>query len=298
MIRFLLIVGAWLSCITSLFSQDNSLSSFKIYVNETRYNNHTQAYFARFPNFDNYSMITLGHVCPPGTDIVDFERLRKRVVSLFPNEEDEGLVNINIENNWFENLKRFSVEDQEYKGAASKFISIIKYIKKIRPQAKVGIYGIPFRFNFNNQRTANLGNKFLDILSHCDYISPSLYISYPEKQRGRLWNLNFFKANLDVSFKLGRDLKKPVIPFFWYMINPYNKKYGYEVLEKETVHRYIRFLKQYSSYGQNVHGIIWWDPSAPSFQKAIENSIKGERRQHTYRLRDELLQYYSLHTIF
>lgn len=280
-----------------LFSVSGFSQNFNIYTFKGRYNAETEQYFKNHKIFKRYNLLSLGNVDPKKTGNVDFAVLKKSIEKLYPNNSDEGFLNVDIENEWFKNLKNYNPEDEEYKTASGKFVSILKYIKKLRPNVKLGVYGIPFRFNYDKQKRANYNKTYSEIFEYCDYISPSLYVSFTEKEKGKDFNYNFLKQNMNLAFSISKKLNKPVIPFFWYMVNINNDKYGGEIIDKQTLRNYVEFIKSYNYDGVKVKGILWWDPSDASFTKLLQKSKTGIRRKHLFNDRNEIVKYYNLHTI-
>src|SRR5690606_12568763 len=112
-----------------------------------------------------------------------------------------------------------------FKNAEKQFIDLLRYIKGVRPNLKIGIYGIPFRTYYPSQLKWNGDRKFDRLMSMSDIVFPSLYIIYPDKEKGKDANEQYLKDNLDVAFSYGERFNKPVIPFIWYIVHPNNKKY-------------------------------------------------------------------------
>src|SRR5690606_16326726 len=149
---------------------------------------------------------------------------------------------------------------------------IINVIKKTRPNVKVGVYGLPFKFYYPSQRQYNANNKLDVLLEQVDYISPSLYFDYPDMQRGASANRSFLKSNLDYVLSTGIRLNKPVVPFVWHMIHPSNKKFGGDLIDRDELHNHLNFIRNYTVSGRKVAGLLWWEPSYGSFSTYIKTS--------------------------
>jgi len=154
--------------------------------------------------------------------------------------------------------------------AEREFAIMINLIKELRPNVKVGIYGIPFRTYYSSQHRWNANDKLDYILSLTDIIFPSLYILFPDKERGVELNDSYFKQNLDTAFDYAERLRKPVIPFVWYIVHTNNKKFGGELLGKSEMKRYLEYVRNYRRSSFKVQGIVWWETPTPYINQTIK----------------------------
>ena len=264
----LLILFLCLGVSCSVFSQ--SIDDFNIYIFKKRYNSDTQKKAEELKNVKSMDLISGYAIDPNKKGIIDLQSVSKYITRLYPNKNDQGLLCLNLENKLYQNLKSNRVSEATFKEAINSFVSMLNLIKQLRPNVKVGIYGLPFR-TFGASQISPDYNKLDPILKICDFIFPSLYIIYPDKQISAKRNNDYFVQNLDAAFKYGERLKKPVIPFVWYLVHPLNKAYGYEMLSKTEMKRHLDFLKQYRYKNtMKVGGVVWWDTPTP-FQR---NQIK------------------------
>lgn len=177
----------------------------------------------------------------------------------YPEVNAGGLCIVDWEAQPFNDLRQYDKNDDRFKAAASTYIELVKLIKKLRPNIKVGIYGLPFRFYNPTQRLVNSQDKYEEVLAACDVIAPSLYIYYTDEQVGQEKNLQYIRDNAEEALKYGKKLGKPVLPFFWYRVHPGNKKFGMQPISKNEMQAYLKCLAGYSYQGVKISGVIWWE---------------------------------------
>jgi hypothetical protein len=140
-------------------------------------------------------------------------------------------------------------------------ISIINTIKRVRPDIKVGYYGIlPIRdyhtpVRANPVQVANwhtLNNRLSPLADVVDIIFPSLYTFYANS---RDWKI-YAKANIEEAKKYG----KPVIPFLWPQYHVSNNFRGLTFINGEY------WKTQLETVYQNADGVIIWTPWGQQLQ--------------------------------
>jgi len=248
-------------------------------------------------NFKEIKLLNRSHIDPKKIDEIDYSRLKKYLIEFYPDDTEEGVLCIDLENKNYRILRTTNKKSSEYENASSQFITLIKYIKSIRPNLKVGIYGMPFRFYYDSQADRN-NHKVLDpILKHTDVIFPSLYIFYPAEQKGIDANYEYFKKNLDVAFDYAYRLDKLVAPFFWYLVHPSNNRgYGYEALPKKEVEKYLNFISTYKSESEiEISGIVWWDTPTTFNNRSIKYNLLKHKKDNKIKFNDlnESFEFYK-----
>jgi hypothetical protein len=246
------------------------VNEFHFYVFSRRYNETEKQYIVSNSLFKAIDLIGGNVIDPRKEGIIDLENLKTQLIEYYPEKDANGILCLNIENRLFQNLKEYKKGTALYKESVKELSEMISMVKKFRPGIVVGIYGLPFRTYYPSQKTWNASNKLDPVLSLVDYISPSLYVLYPDKEKGTKANNSYWHKNLETAFVYADRLNKPVIPFVWYMVNPGNNKYGGELLGKEEMKRYLNYIKQFASKNHNhVKGVIWWQPSDLAFSKNV-----------------------------
>lgn len=239
----------------------NVKSPLYIYINNRYYKQSTIINIEN-ENIGKYDIITNAFIEPNKDNNIDYEKLKNRVIKLFPEEDKEVLILIDWETKVLFGLKKEQGSDR-FENSVKEFIKVTKYVKSLRPNFKVGIYGLPFKMN-NDAQMSKLNdgnNKFDEIFKNVDFIAPSLYLDQLDKNSLSKKNKDIIVKTLGESFKYANRLKKPVIPFVWYRIHPKNKKDGLKVLSVQMMEQYLTEIAHFSKEGNKVSGLIWWEPS-------------------------------------
>jgi len=243
---FLLVLFLTVSIITK--SQD-----FKIYFQKNRYN------VEHFENMDYgyYQFVGYEYVDREKKDIIDHEAVKQRIIELYPNEDDTGFLSLDIENRLYLDLRKKSKSVR--KAAVKEFVKIVEVVKALRPNVKIGVYGIPLKFNYDFQKEQNFFRELKPLLKKVDYISPDIYFSFSESEQ----NEERFLRNLDDNLTLFMDwstrVNKPLYPYVWYLIHPYNKKFGGKPISDERMSLLLSRIKSFRYKGQAISGVLWWE---------------------------------------
>src|SRR5690606_20786721 len=257
-------------------AQDSSIYFFK-----NRYNQNTLQKIEQSRLDFKEIKILLGYMIDPKRqEVADYKRVKKSLETLFPNANQEGVLCIDWENKLYQNIRGNnitrikSVSNKEYLKGEKEFINLIKFIKKLRPNVKVGIFEMPFRVYSNSEIIKNTNQKLDPILKHVDIIFPCIYIPFPAKVKSIQSNYDFLRINLDLAFNYGDRLKKPVIPFVWYLYYSPDNTYWKELIPKDELWEYIKYIESYkSSSNKRVSGIVWWDTPTSYSKTLIRNTF-------------------------
>lgn len=271
------------------FSQE--IRDFNIYIFNKRYNSDVQKKVGELKGVKGMDLISGYMIDPKKNGGIDLESVNKYVTKIYPNKNDGGLLCINLENKLYQNLKSNNTNTAKFKESITSFVSMLSYIKNLRPNVKIGIYGLPFRTFGASQVVADY-NKLDPILKMCDYIFPSLYIIYPDKQISQKKNDDYFIQNLDAAFRYSERLKKPVLPFVWYLVHPLNKVYGYEMISKNEMKRHIDVLKRYRYKNSlKINGVVWWDTPTPFKKNQVKYTNESRSLSAKQDYNDILMDY-------
>lgn len=205
-------------------------------------------------------------------NVINYKHVDEGLNKLFPSIQSYGLLCLDIENKHYKDVKKSSDGSVEFQVGSKYLIDLIKYVKSKRPNLKVGIYGLPYSSYWSSQRKFNT-SKLDAILKWVDYISPSLYIHYPDRQIGSDGNVKYLKDNLNIALAFGKRLNKPVIPYVWYIVHPSNKRYGKELISGEQMANYTKVIKEYIYQGVRANGVIWWEPATTRFKNPNEQRV-------------------------
>lgn len=234
------------------YSQD-----LNYYIQSSRYN----IIIKENSPFNNYDFIGHAYIDKNNKGIIDYNLLKKRLLHLYPNKTDSAVLVINLENEIYTDLKN---RNEKKRGdAVKKFIGMVQYVKKIRPNLQIGLYGIPFRFNYKFQKNQNHKKDLLLLLKEVDFLAPDLYFSYGRSEQSDEAYNRILNENLDLFIEFAEEINKPIKFFVWYKIHPYNKKYGRTDVDRERLQKLIKVISKRKMQYNSIDGILWWESWEP-----------------------------------
>lgn len=251
----------------------------KIFIQPQRYDEMIRDKIENDNRFQEVFIAYTAHVDPSKTDKVDLTVFIEYLNRVFPSKEQSGYLCIDLENQLYSDLKKYPHDSKEFLNAEKKFISLLTTVKKLRPNLKVGFYGLPHKIVSSNDSFSSINNKLRNIIKKSDVLFPSLYLSYSEKQyRGEKRNSTLINNNLENALAVGLKYKKPVIPFIWYRIHPANKSYGGNILTVAEMENYVSKILEFQHQKTQVSGIVYWEPNTRSFA-SYKNLISNKKIQ-------------------
>lgn len=239
-------------------------------------------------HFESYRIITPGYFDANNDNVIEYDLLERALNEWYPQKGDTGYLVIDWERQYFKDLKKYDSSDNRFFKAQKGFSTLIKAIRSLRPNLKIAIYGIPYRFNYHFQRLDN--TKFGKLLKEADFIAPSLYIPFLEERNSKK-NFKFLEENLTDALKLGARIDKPVIPFVWYMYSGAFSTTKGRFIPVERMKKHLEFIEKFSVDGKRVESVLWWDQSKRSFDSLLK-SKNNQLRSKVY-THDDVFNYYS-----
>ena len=275
-----LILIAFLTLSTQAFGQWNG---FDIYISPGQWYGKSQAYATQANFKKNVKVLTQSGITKGGHNGIAMspELVRGYLEKHFPDVNSEGIVVLDWESEIYKWIRDYPETDPNFRYAESQWIALINEVRKVRPNLKVGIYGMPYRgFNDWQKDTYNKPGALDNIMSKVDIIMPSLYIGYSDEERSREYNLGYLKDMLDIAMTYGRRHNKPVMPFVWHRVLRSNKIYPRGIIQTNTYATYVKFIKDYSFNGHKVCGVYLWDDGfhAPRLEnlEGVAKWLKGK----------------------
>lgn len=215
---------------------------------------------------------------PKNSGKIDKQLFESKLKSLIPNKNSTDILCIDLENKIYQDLRNNKLNSKKVANSIDEFVSLIKMIRNLRPHVKVGVYALPFPVYYDSQLTRNQVGKFDKIFKEVDYIFPSIYIYYPAAQKGLQSNINYFNKNLDIAVYYAKKYNKEIIPFFWYLVHPSNKKFSNELLDINEMKYYIDYLWNYSENKYAFKGIVLWNSTTPFTKKNVKTSFLKNKK--------------------
>lgn len=282
-----------------LFLKVGQCQTKPIYLFKNRYDKNTLNKVNKSIYDFKEMKIMLGYMIDPNrNESIDYRSVEKYLNSFYPNPNDKGILCIDWENELYQNIRGNHItrvpssSSLDYNKAIQEFIKLIKFVKKQRPNIDVGVFEIPFRVYGKSEIINRNNNKLEELLSHTDVIFPCIYIPGPNTSRGNQSPFEFLKLNLDIAFEIGDRINKPVIPFFWYLYYSNNKSTRFELIPRDELWSYMKYIENYeSSQNNKIAGIIWWDTPTSYSKKLIRNSYVKNRNHFPLNI-DNVFTYY------
>jgi len=230
---------------------------FNLYLQQSRYSKEAiKSLEEEQINVKNYLFIGSYYIDRKNEGIINYKTLEEGLDKIIPNKMSEDYLCLDIENAIYKSLKFSKSNSKEFRNNQKKLIELVKFVKNKRPNIKVTLYGIPFTFYWEDVPY----KRFDKLIKQLDFISPHLYIYYPEKQVGFKANKNYLEKNLKVFLDYGERLDKPVIPFVWYRVHPSNKKFGSNILKESELKNYLIMARTFTHKKNTISGFLWWEP--------------------------------------
>jgi hypothetical protein len=245
--------------------------NFTVFVQSNRYKIKCENCIKNYFFFGQY------YIDKKNNNIIDLKTLESGINTIIPDKNNSDLIVLDIENEIYQNIKTKDISDINYKSNIGKLVEMVKLTKRIRPKAKIVLYGMPYSFNYNFQnKSFNDFNKLKPLLQVVDYLSPALYLMYSDRQKSDNFFKNYIKDNLDMTFDMAAKVNKPVIPFIWYKVHPYNKLFGGNEISDSLYNLYLNELQKYEFKGKKIAGVIYWEPAKETINinHKLEKSIK------------------------
>lgn len=241
---FILIVFTYLN---------SNAQNLKYFIQTNRYNN--ESLINR--NILNYDFIGHAYIDKSNKGIIDYNSLKSRVLTLYPSRNSSSYLVLDVENKIYYDLQSSSKVKRQ--NAVAKFVKMVNFVKELRPHLKVGIYGVPFRFNFDFQKNRNYLNDLRPLIKVSDFLAPDLYFSYSKSEQNNSKLINNMNENLDLFIKFAKSENKELIPFVWYRIHPYNKKFGNTDVDKDRMDILLDLIAKKQNQYSKLKGVFWWD---------------------------------------
>lgn len=234
---------------------DLNAQNFTIFTQNKRYNIKCKNCIRNYYFFGQF------YIDQGKKNIINLKSLEQGINKIIPNKQDSDLIVLDIENKIYQDIKKNNKLDQNYRLNINKLVEMIQFTKKLRPNARVVLYGMPFNFNYDFQKHYNDFEKLKPLLQAVDYLTPSLYLMYSNFEKDDDYFKKYINSNLDLTFQFAEKVNKPVLPFVWYKIHTYNKISGGSEINSNLYSNYLKLIKDYKYKNKKVNGIIYWEPA-------------------------------------
>lgn len=140
------------------------------------------------------------------------------------------------------------------------YTDVYKFTKKCRPNATVGIYGLPWRDYWNRTDAWRAKNEtLLPLLKEVDALFPSIYDFYRDDLDVKRYSDSAYVSdNAIEALRIAELCSKPVYPLVWHRYHSSNKKAGREIINKTEFQNHIEALASARYKEKKVDGLVWW----------------------------------------
>jgi len=237
-----------------------SQQKMNIYMMYNRYSSQTREKLRKL-GVEPFMLIASSAIDPKKTNKFDSVSVRIFLDKYFPEKSHTGIFIIDWEKELYDWLK-LPQTDERFVIAQNEYIGLVHFIRKLRPNLKIGIYGLPFRVYADKTRNINgPGFKFQKVLSVCDFVAPSFYFMNLDEEIGRKQHDLIFRNNIEIALEYGELLDKPVVPFIWELVHHNNKRFSNELIPLNEFIEKMDLIKSVNVNGRSINAVLWWTPS-------------------------------------
>lgn len=244
--------------------------NIRLFIQSERYTNEVSSLGEKYFFFGKY------YIDRSNQGIINLSTLEAGINTRIPNKKSSDLIVLDIENKVYQDVKTKSSSDPNYQSNITKLVGMIQRVKKLRPNARVVLYGMPFNFNYDFQKHYNDFEKLKPLLRVVDYLTPALYLMYSNLEKGDDYFKKYINSNLNLTFQFAEKVNKPVLPFVWYKIHTYNKISGGSEISSCLYSNYLKLIKDYKYKNKKVDGIIYWESANQTLNinKKLDTTLK------------------------
>ncbi len=146
-----------------------------------------------------------------------------------------------------------------FEHAKAEFIKAIKHFKTLRPNAKVGFYGLPRTVPFDTGPAwLAAGMSLMPIFAESDCIFPSLYTPYAVAQPFFDLATDFQTVHNSITLSLMVAGSKPVYAYVSPRYHESNALYGGMLIPAAEFKARIAEIFRVTYNGRRAAGLVWW----------------------------------------
>lgn len=270
---FKLLIGFVLPVLCNAQVRTNTVEG-NIYLDIGNYDSTINAFIAS-NNIKVNKRLTMSAIDPDRNGRVDFNAVNRYINTQYPDNNAAGLCVIDWEGTALKNLKNYVKGNDTFKWEMEEYIKLVKYIKEIRPNLKLGVYDIPFRNYARNRLTSNPYDyaRLDPLLSICDFLAPCLYRPYNEKEQGSTLSKAYFQNSIKIALGVGKIYDLPVYPYITMKIYGGNTISNDKLMKQSVFKHDIEVMNSTIVDGRSISGFIIWNGDYWNFK----NKNRGKK---------------------
>jgi len=198
-------------------------------------------------------------------------------LKLIPSKKEFGYAVLDWEGVEFDILRGVKkVSDQRYNDVLNRFIEIIRYAKKVRPNINWSFYDCnPAQYPFVNKFGVSNAERMAPLLKELDFFSTSLYLRDNFNQSSKI--NNYLTSNVKESLRLGSIYGKSVLPFVWHRYHDSNRLN--DCIAPTDFNKYVQSILKVTYFNKYVDGVIWWN--SESYLDRVKAQSKFDKTKRT-----------------
>ncbi len=184
-----------------------------------------------------------------------------------------GIVSLDWEATIFDWLRQ-DPESPEFQCAVRNLTELLVLAKRLRPQARIGYYGIPPREYWKRDDDWRKRSRALaGLLRHADWVGPSIYHLYKSgSQQAPEQSLAYAVENVQLALEIAQAAgNKPVYVWVHHRYHGSNKEFGGQPVDDDDFTANIKAIAQTEFNGKRIDGFIWWGADYSRLKRQSSN---------------------------
>ncbi|HWB19777.1 MAG TPA: hypothetical protein VG711_05715 [Phycisphaerales bacterium] len=185
-------------------------------------------------------------------------KLTGEVNSFVPDVHYKGLIVLDWEGAAYQNLIA-NPGSQMQKSTMAEYIKATQFVRQMRPQAKVSVYGVPpARYWNRDESWVALAESVKPLIQQLDCLCPSIYDFYANAQNDDFAEANKAYAKDNARLALQMAEGRPVYPFVWPRYHDSNQSWGMRLIPRSEFKALVTAMAQAEVDGRYINGVVWW----------------------------------------
>lgn len=168
--------------------------------------------------------------------------------------------------------------DQLRSQTVQQFVLALEACKQLRPNAQVGMYGLPINEYFNHGPSwLAREQQFAPIYEASDCIFPSVYDFYKDGE----WDghdaerdATYVREVVEMAMRMGAG--KPVYPYVWRRWHTANAVWGMQLIPESEFKPHVAAILEADYNGDKADGVVWWGADLYWRNISLQNIVPGD----------------------
>ncbi len=227
----------------------------------------------------NYAILYTHDIDTKDTVGIDSAYFISRLDILVPQKNYAGLIMIDWEGRAYDLFKTEIPNSEKFVYARQKMEGLIIWLRKLRPDAKLGNYGIPLTSYWwkTDSMLHKRNDALMPLMKKTDFLLPCLYDIFEDGSKPWLDEKGYAVYNTRASIKYAQLLKKQTYPVIWHRYHDATEKVGLLCIPEPEFAKHIKAILHTAYNKKTCNGLIWWQEDLwfAKTDKKIEKEING-----------------------